>query len=106
VFFNETKNIDEKVLFKAYRRAYDKEPFVRLINQKTGTFRLPDPKLISGTNYSDVGFQIDERMNRIVVLCALDNLVKGTAGNAVQCMNIICNFSEICGLEFPGYFPL
>ncbi len=106
VFFNETQEIDEKILFKAYRMAYDKEPFIRLINQKIGTFRLPDPKLISGTNYSDVGFQIDKRMNRIVVLCTLDNLVKGTAGNAVQCMNIMCGFPERSGLEFPGFFPL
>ena len=105
VFFNETKEIDDKVLFKAYRRVYNKEPFVRLVNQKVGIFRLPDPKLISGTNYADVGFQIDERMNRIVVLCALDNLVKGTAGNAVHCMNLMCGFPETSGLEFPGFFP-
>ena len=106
VFFNETKEIDEKVIFKAYRTVYNNEPFIRLVSQKTGTFRLPDPKLITGTNYSDVGFQIDKRMNRIVVLCALDNLVKGAAGNAVQCMNIMCGFPEISGLEFPGFFPL
>ena len=65
-----------------------------------------DPKIIIGTNYCDVGFQIDDHMNRIVVLCTLDNLVKGTAGNAVQCMNIMCGFPETTGLEFPGYFPL
>ena len=106
VFFNETKEIDEQILFKAYRKIYNKEPFIRLVNQKTGIFRLPDPKVIVGTNYSDIGFQIDERMKRIVVLCALDNLVKGTAGNAIQCMNIMCGFPETSGLEFPGFFPL
>ncbi len=105
VFFDDTRKIDEKVLFKAYRRIYNNEPFIRLVNQKTGVFRLPDPKLIIGTNYSDIGFQIDTRMNRIVVLCALDNLVKGTAGNAIQCMNIMCGFPETSGLEFPGFFP-
>jgi N-acetyl-gamma-glutamyl-phosphate/LysW-gamma-L-alpha-aminoadipyl-6-phosphate reductase len=105
VFYNESVEINEKILYKAYRTAYKNEPFVRLITQKTGIFRLPDPKSIIGTNYADVGFQIDDHMNRIVILCALDNLVKGTAGNAIQCMNLICGFPETLGLEFPGYFP-
>lgn len=105
VFFDESKDISEKILFKAYRSAYPNEPFIRLIKQKTGVFRLPDPKIVIGTNYCDVGFQIDDHMNRIVVMCALDNLVKGTAGNAIQCMNIMCGYPETSGLEFPGYFP-
>lgn len=105
VFFEDSTEMDERILFKAYRAAYKDEPFVRLINQKTGIFRLPDPKVISGTNYCDVGFQLDTHMNRIVVLCALDNLLKGTAGNAIQCMNLMCNLPETTGLEFPGVFP-
>ncbi|TFG06753.1 MAG: N-acetyl-gamma-glutamyl-phosphate reductase [Promethearchaeota archaeon] len=105
VFYDDSINMEEKMLFKAYRNAYNDEPFVRLINQKIGTFRLPDPKIIAGTNYVDVGFQLDDHMNRIVVLCALDNLVKGTAGNGIQCMNIMCDFPETSGLEFPGYYP-
>jgi len=106
VFFDESMNIDEKILFNAYRSAYKDEPFVRLIKQKVGIFRLPDPKLIIGTNYCDVGFEIDHHMNRIVVLCVLDNLIKGAAGNAIQCMNIMCGFPETSGLEFPGLYPL
>jgi len=106
VFFEESTALEDKQLFRAYRAAFKDEPFLRLINQKTGVFRLPDPKIIIGTNYCDVGFQVDSHMNRIVVLCALDNLVKGTAGNAVQCMNIMINISERSGLEFPGYFPI
>ncbi len=105
VFFEEGLNLEEKTLFKAYRDCFKEEPFLRLINQKIGIFRLPDPKTIVGTNYSDVGFQLDDHMNRIVALCALDNLVKGTAGNGVQCMNISCGFPEKMGLEFPGFFP-
>ncbi len=104
-FFDESKGLDEKTLFKAYRSVYNNEPFVRLINQKVGLFRLPDPKLIIGTNYCDVGFQLDSHMNRVVVLCALDNLIKGTAGNAVQCMNLMYGFPETTGLEFPGIYP-
>ena len=106
VFYDASKEINEKTLFNVYRTAYKNEPFVRLITQKVGIFRLPDPKIIIGTNYCDVGFQIDDHMNRIVVLCALDNLIKGSAGNAVQCMNIMCGFPETAGLEFPGYYPL
>jgi N-acetyl-gamma-glutamyl-phosphate/LysW-gamma-L-alpha-aminoadipyl-6-phosphate reductase len=106
VFFDESIEMDEKTIFKAYRVALKDEPFLRLVNQKTGIFRLPDPKIIVGTNYCDVGFQLDSNMNRIVVLSALDNLVKGSAGNAVQCMNLMCGFPETTGLEFPGYYPL
>ncbi|MBD3256300.1 MAG: N-acetyl-gamma-glutamyl-phosphate reductase [Candidatus Lokiarchaeota archaeon] len=105
-FFKDSDEIDERKIYKIYRDAYQHEPFIRLILQKVGTFRLPDPKIIIGTNYCDVGFQIDDRMNRIITLCALDNLVKGTAGNGIQCMNIMYNFPETMGLEFPGYFPL
>ncbi|MFX1394977.1 MAG: N-acetyl-gamma-glutamyl-phosphate reductase [Promethearchaeota archaeon] len=106
VFFDDKLDLNEKILFKVYRTAYKDEPFVRLINQKVGIFRLPDPKLIIGTNFADIGFKIDDHINRIVLLCALDNLVKGAAGNAVQCLNIMCGFPETTGLEFPGYFPL
>ena len=106
VFYHKDINLDEKTLFKVYRQAYKNEPFLRFINQKTGLFRLPDPKIIIGTNFCDIGFQLDDHMNRIVVLCALDNLVKGTSGNAVQCMNIMYDFPEKMGLEFIGYFPL
>lgn len=106
VFFDESIEMDEKTIFKAYRRAFKEEPFLRLVNQKAGIFRLPDPKIVVGTNYCDVGFQLDSNMNRIVVLSALDNLVKGTAGNGVQCMNLMCGFPETTGLEFPGYYPL
>ena len=71
----------------------------------SGVFRLPDPKLIMGTNYADVSFELDLHSNRIISLCALDNLVKGTAGNAIQCLNLMDNIPETTGLEFPGIFP-
>lgn len=105
VFYNESMNVEDKELFRVYRSAYKDEQFIRLIKQKVGIFRLPDPKLIIGTNFADVGFKIDDHINRIVVVCALDNLVKGAAGNAIQCMNIMCGFPEPTGLEFPGLFP-
>jgi N-acetyl-gamma-glutamyl-phosphate/LysW-gamma-L-alpha-aminoadipyl-6-phosphate reductase len=104
-FLNPDKTVDEKTVIQAYRKFYKDEPFVRFMKLNTGVFRLPDPKLIAGTNYVDVGFELDDHMPRIVALCALDNLIKGTAGNAIQCMNIMGGFPEIRGLEFPGLYP-
>ncbi len=104
-FLNPDKKVDEKTVIQAYRNFYKDEPFIRFMKLNTGVFRLPDPKLIAGTNYVDVGFELDDHMPRIVAVCALDNLIKGTAGNAIQCMNIMCGFPETQGLEFPGIFP-
>lgn len=104
-FIRQGLDVDEKTITKAYRQFYKDEPFVRFVKQATGIYRLPDPKLIAGTNYVDIGFELDDHIRRIVALCALDNLVKGAAGSAVQCMNIIAGFEETTGLLFPGLFP-
>ncbi len=94
-----------KDLWKLYRGAYADEPFVRLVNERTGLHRLPDPVVLGGSNYADVGFGVDERTGRVVALCAIDNLMKGAAGSAVQCMNIALGFEETAGLGFSGLHP-
>ncbi len=96
----------EKDLWKAYRAAYNAEPFVRIVKDKTGIHRVPDPKILSGSNYVDVGFDLDPETNRAVSLAAIDNLMKGAAGSAVQSMNLMCGFEEMAGLEFPGLHPI
>ncbi len=96
----------EKDVWKLYRQAYKNEPFVRLVKQKTGIFRYPEPKLLAGTNYADVGFEIEENSNRVVLIAAIDNLMKGAAGSAVQCMNVMLGWPETTGLEFPGLHPI
>ena len=96
----------EKDLWKAYRAAYNMEPFVRIVKDKTGIHRVPDPKILSGSNYADVGFDLDPDSGRVVSLAAIDNLMKGAAGSAVQAMNIMCGFEETLGLEFPGLHPI
>jgi [amino group carrier protein]-6-phospho-L-2-aminoadipate/5-phospho-L-glutamate reductase len=96
----------EKDLWKAYREAYAKEPFVRIVKEKTGLYRYPEPKILSGSNYADVGFEFDARTNRVVALCAIDNLMKGAAGTALQCANIMMGWEETLGLEFPGLHPI
>lgn len=97
--------VEQKELWKLYRARYGDEPFVRLVSERSGLHRLPDPKILAGSNYADVGFALDERSGRIVALCAIDNLMKGAAGSAVQCMNIAFGLEETAGLTFPGLYP-
>jgi len=99
-----TRPLIEKELWSLYRAAYADEPFVRLVKDKTGIHRYPEPKLLAGTNWCDVGFDLDSS-GRVVVMSAIDNLMKGAAGSAVQCMNLMCGFPETTGLTFPGLHP-
>lgn len=101
-----TRAVSEKDLWKIYRAAYAGEPFVRVVKAKSGLHRYPEPKLLSGTNFCDVAFDVDPDASRIVVVSAIDNLVKGAAGSAVQCMNLMCGFEETEGLGFAGLHPL
>lgn len=96
----------EKDLWRAWRACYADEPFVRIVKDKHGIHRVPDPKILAGSNYADVGFDLDESTGRVVAMAAIDNLMKGAAGSAVQSMNIMCGFPEAAGLEFPGLHPI
>ncbi len=100
------KPLEDKDIWKLYRDFYKNEPFIRLIKQKKGIYRLPDPKVLIGSNYCDIGFMLDQDISRLVAISALDNLVKGAAGLAVQSFNIINGFEETKGLEFPGFHPI
>jgi N-acetyl-gamma-glutamyl-phosphate/LysW-gamma-L-alpha-aminoadipyl-6-phosphate reductase len=93
-------------VWRLYREFYGDEPFVRLVRDKKGIFRYPDPKIVVGSNYCDIGFEIDEDLNRLVLLSALDNLMKGAAGTAVQNMNIMCGWDEKEGLWDAGLHPV
>jgi N-acetyl-gamma-glutamyl-phosphate/LysW-gamma-L-alpha-aminoadipyl-6-phosphate reductase len=95
----------ERDLWRAYRDVWRDEPFVRIVHEKTGHFRHPEPRLLAGTNYADVGWEYDPATGRAALLCAIDNLGKGAAGSAVQCMNLMRGFDEIAGLGFGGMFP-
>ena len=98
--------LTDKDMWKLYRTAYKQEPFIRLVKQKTGIFRYPDPKLLAGSNFCDVGFEIEEGSNRVVLIAAIDNLMKGAAGSAIQAMNVMLGWEEIVGLSFPGLHPI
>ncbi len=97
--------ITEKDLWKAYRGHYAEEPFVRMVSDKKGLYGLPNPKVTAGTNFCDIGFEIDQHVQRIVIFSALDNLTKGAAGQAVQCYNILSGLDERLGLNHPGLHP-
>ena len=95
----------EKDVWKAFRAMYGNEPFVRVVKERAGLYRYPEPKLLAGTNEFHVGFELDEESNRLVVLGALDNLVKGTAGAALQNFNVAYGLPETRGLELTGMHP-
>ena len=80
---------------------YQKEKFVRVLEKDV----CPQTKWVEGSNYVDVNFKIDERTNRIIMMGAMDNLVKGAAGQAVQNMNLMFGLPETTGLELVPMFP-
>lgn len=84
----------ESDLWKAYRSFYKGERFVRFMMDQTGLYKYPDPKLVVGSNFVDLGFALDKHVGRVVAIGAIDNLIKGTAGNAVQSMNIMMGYRE------------
>lgn len=95
----------DRDIWKHYRAAWDSGPFVRILHDLNSLHRHPEPRLLAGTNYADVGWEYDPVTGRAVLLCALDNLGKGAAGSAVQCMNLMGGFDESTGLTFGGIYP-
>jgi N-acetyl-gamma-glutamyl-phosphate/LysW-gamma-L-alpha-aminoadipyl-6-phosphate reductase len=98
--------VTERDLYKAYRDACASEPFLRLVKEKRGIYRYPEPKILAGSNIAELGFELDERTGRVVAIAAIDNLMKGAAGTAVQCLNLMQGWDETTGLTFPGLHPI
>jgi N-acetyl-gamma-glutamyl-phosphate reductase len=84
-----------------YRTFYKDEPFIRL---KEGE-RVPNPSYVRGSNFCDIAVFLDTRAGWVITVAALDNLVKGAAGQAIQAMNLILGLPEQAGLTLPGVFP-
>lgn len=95
------KDISEESLRAIYTNTYEHEPFVRLC--ESGTF--PATQYVRGSNCCDIGFSLDRRTGRIIIISAIDNIVKGASGQAVQNMNLMCGFDETCGLMAAPFFP-
>jgi N-acetyl-gamma-glutamyl-phosphate reductase len=96
-----TKPLTDFEVSGLYQSYYKDEPFVRLC--QTGVF--PATQFVRGSNFCDIGFKTDSRTGRLIVLSAIDNLVKGAAGQAVQNMNLMCNLPETTGLLAVPLFP-
>jgi len=96
-----TTDMSIKALLELYGETYRNEHFVRLCPE--GTF--PATQHVRGSNFYDIGLCLDERTGRIIVLSAIDNIVKGAAGQAVQNMNLMNGFAETTGLQGAPYFP-
>ena len=97
-----TRELSDRDLWTAYRDFYDDAPFVHIVKYRKGLYQLPDPKVVVGTNLCDIGFVLDDHVDRLVILSAIDNLVKGAAGQAVQCFNIMLGLNERTGLDMIG----
>lgn len=100
------EDLEEREAWRIYREDYGAEPFIRLVRSARGIHRFPEPKLLSGSNHCDIGFAADPGQKRLVVVAAIDNLMKGAAGNSVQCMNLMVGWPERTGLRFPGLHPV
>ena len=93
--------IASELVDAAYEKLYGKEHFIRLL----GRGAYPSTKDVRGSNFCDIAWHIDPRTNRVIVLSAIDNLVKGAAGQAVQNFNIACGFDETAGLDYGPMYP-
>lgn len=96
-----TKKVTYEEVKAIYNKHYGKEQFIRVLDKDV----YPETKWVEGSNYVDIGFKIDERTNRIIMMGAIDNLVKGAAGQAVQNMNLLFGFPENEGLNLVPMFP-
>lgn len=95
-----------KDLWRAYRAVVAENPFLRLVKERRGVYRVPEPKILAGSNYADLGFDLDPESGHVIAMCAIDNLMKGAAGSAVQAFNLALGLEETLGLEFPGLHPV
>jgi N-acetyl-gamma-glutamyl-phosphate/LysW-gamma-L-alpha-aminoadipyl-6-phosphate reductase len=101
-----TDPVSKRDLWSAYRDAYEAEPFVQLVAGGRGVYRYPEPKSVAGTNHAEVGFEVDPDAGRVVVFSALDNLMKGSAGQAVHAANVALELPETAGLDHRGLHPV
>jgi N-acetyl-gamma-glutamyl-phosphate reductase len=93
------KSVDNKALLDLYRKFYAREPFVRVVEG------LPQVNFVVGSNYCDIGLELEAVGNRLVVVSAIDNLIKGASGQAIQNMNLTFGLDETTGLKFPPLRP-
>lgn len=99
IYAKASKAIDEAKLIQIYKDLYKGKPFIRVVE------KMPSTKYVYGTNYCDIAVKYDKRTNNIIILSAIDNLVKGASGQAIQNMNIMFGLRETAGLEQIAVYP-
>lgn len=95
----------EAEIWKLYRAAWKDEPFVSFTQAKPAHFRVPDPRFVLGSNRALTGFMLADDERRMIAASAIDNLMKGAAGSAVQCANIMFGLEETAGLDMMPVYP-
>ena len=100
-YANLAKDVAYEDVKAAYDKYYDKEYFIRVLPKDV----CPETRWVEGSNFVDIGFKIEPRTNRLIMMGALDNLVKGAAGQAVQNMNLLFGLPENEGLQLAPMFP-
>ncbi len=98
---NLKKEVNYKEIKTVYDKYYEKEYFLRVLDKDV----CPETRWVEGSNFVDINFIIDKRTNRIIIMGAMDNLVKGAAGQAVQNMNLLFGLEETEGLQLVPMFP-
>jgi len=101
VYATLNQGFDHSAISKLYEDKYSAESFIRLLDKDV----FPATQYVRGSNFCDISFEIDPLSNRIIVVTAIDNVVKGAAGQAVQNMNLMCGFEETTGLDTVPQFP-
>ena len=94
-------DVSAKQIAELYAAMYGRERFIRLLPEGG----IPATQYVRGSNYCDIAFCLDHRAGRIIVMTAIDNIVKGASGQAIQNMNLVCGFAEDTGLTAPAFFP-
>ncbi|NMA96143.1 MAG: N-acetyl-gamma-glutamyl-phosphate reductase [Clostridiales bacterium] len=100
MYANLEDSFDFNYIYDVYTNFYAKEAFIEIYNDNI----IPEPKFVNGSNSCHIGFVVDERLNRIIVVSVIDNLIKGASGQAIQNMNIMFGIDETMGLDMPGWY--
>lgn len=95
------KKVDMKNIIEIYRNVYTNEPFIKLLIEG----KYPNVKNVRGTNFCEISLFINKKTNTLIIVTAIDNLMKGASGQAVQNMNIMMGFDERTALDLQGFFP-
>ena len=101
IYINLNHKLKDENLIAHYENFYSDELFVRVLDKG----KFASTHFVSGSNFCDIGIKVDSRVNRLVITSAIDNLIKGASGQAIQNMNIMLGFGEATGLRSPGMFP-